>query len=112
MDGKIDTREKFVVVTPNSPVLSANIAANLIELCTNQLEQPVRNIILNLSNAQSIEPDAALGLARIQQMAYENNASFVICCLQPAVETLLDSSELLETLNITPTESEAWDIVQ
>lgn len=112
MDGKIDTREKFIVVTPNSPVLSANIAATISEFCTKQLEQPIRNVILNLSQTTTIEPDAALSLARTQQQAYEKNASFVICCLQPGVETQLDSTELLETLNITPTESEAWDIVQ
>jgi hypothetical protein len=32
--------------------------------------------------------------------------------LQPAVEEKLDQLELLEILNVTPTESEAWDIVQ
>jgi Trp operon repressor len=32
--------------------------------------------------------------------------------LQPSVENALDKEELLELLNSTPTESEAWDIVQ
>jgi anti-anti-sigma regulatory factor len=36
----------------------------------------------------------------------------VICNLQPAVEQLLEQNELLELMNVTPTESEAWDIVQ
>jgi hypothetical protein len=36
----------------------------------------------------------------------------VICELQPPVEETLDKEELLEVLNSTPTESEAWDIVQ
>ena len=51
-------------------------------------------------------------LARIQQKFYENNASFVICELQKPVEEFLDQHELLEIMNITPTQSEAWDIVQ
>ena len=82
MEVKIDTKEKFTVVTPVQPLLSDNIAAILAETCT------------------------------LQQQFYEANSSFVICCLQPEVEKKLDQLELLELLNITPTESEAWDIVQ
>jgi hypothetical protein len=36
----------------------------------------------------------------------------VICELQQGVEDFLDSNNLLELMNVTPTESEAWDIVQ
>jgi Trp operon repressor len=32
--------------------------------------------------------------------------------MQPLVEETFDKEELLELLNSTPTESEAWDIVQ
>jgi hypothetical protein len=32
--------------------------------------------------------------------------------LQPQVEDFLDKNELLELMNVTPTQSEAWDIVQ
>ena len=51
-------------------------------------------------------------LAATQQKFYENNCSFVICGLQKEVEKKLDEHELLELMNVTPTESEAWDIVQ
>jgi len=36
----------------------------------------------------------------------------VICELQPPVEEFLDKGQLLEMMNMTPTESEAWDIIQ
>ena len=32
--------------------------------------------------------------------------------VQPQVEEFLDKDQLLEMMNITPTESEAWDIIQ
>ncbi len=51
-------------------------------------------------------------IAAVQQQFYENNCSFMICELQKDVENLLDKKELLEFMNVTPTESEAWDIVQ
>jgi anti-anti-sigma regulatory factor len=51
-------------------------------------------------------------LANIQQEFYEKNCSFIICELQEKVEEKLDELEILEILNVTPTESEAWDILQ
>jgi hypothetical protein len=51
-------------------------------------------------------------LVYIQQKFYENSASFVICELQKPVEEFLDKNELLEMMNVAPTESEASDIVQ
>ena len=55
---------------------------------------------------------AAEKLVFIQQKFYENNASFVICELKKPLETFLDENELLEIMNVTPTRSEAQDIVQ
>lgn len=112
MQVKIDTKEKFHVITLNEPVLSVNIAAELSNLANEKLRQDVKNVILKLPVAQSIEESAAEELTRLQQSFYENNASFVICELQPSLEEQLDRMELLEVMNITPTESEAWDIVQ
>lgn len=112
MEVKIDTKEKFTVVTPVQPLLSDNIAAIVAGTCMEQLQKDVKNVVLNLSPVNMIEDQAALVLADLQQQFYDANQSFVICCLQSSVEEKLDQLELLEILNITPTESEAWDIVQ
>jgi anti-anti-sigma factor len=112
MQVKIDTKEKFTVVTPTEPVLSANIAAELTELCRNQLLNPVKNVILNLESVTETDESAAETLTVLQQHFYEHNASFVICCVTEPVEQTLENAEMLDLLNITPTESEAWDIVQ
>jgi anti-anti-sigma factor len=112
MEVKIDTKEKFTVVTPILPELSANIAAGMAETCVARLHKDTKNVILNLENVLNVDAEAADMLSDLQQKFYENNASFVICCLQPSVEQAFEKTELLELLNITPTESEAWDIVQ
>lgn len=112
MEVKIDTKEKFTVVTPVEAQVSANIAAELEACCGEYLLKPVKNLVLNLEKVQDLDPAAATVLARQQQLFYENSASFVICNLQPAVEALLEQLELLDLMNITPSESEAWDIVQ
>jgi anti-anti-sigma factor len=112
MQVKIDTKEKFTVVTPIQPELSANIAAEITQICTGLLLKTVKNVVLTLANVSIVDDPASEALLSLQQKFYESSASFVICCLQPAVEEFFEKTELLELLNITPTESEAWDIVQ
>jgi anti-anti-sigma regulatory factor len=112
MEVKIDTKEKFTVVTPIIAVLPDNIAAEWVETCKAQLLKAVKNTILNLEKVTEISLPAANMLMEMQQVFYEQNASFVICGLQSSVEDALENMELLEMLNVTPTESEAWDIVQ
>ena len=112
MEIKFDTKEKFTVVTPIRPELSANIAAEIEESCSGQLLKDVKNVVLNLESVSIVDETAAEILRQLQQKFYENNTSFVICSLQPAVEEAFEKMNLLELLNATPTESEAWDIVQ
>jgi anti-anti-sigma factor len=112
MEVKIDTKEKFAVVTPILTVLTVNIAAEIEETCLKQLEMPVKNVVLQMQGVTQIEDAAALKIAELQQQFYEKSASFVICSLSDTVESTFEKMELFEFLNCTPTESEAWDIVQ
>jgi anti-anti-sigma factor len=112
MNFKIDTKEKFTVITPLTGNLSDKLTEELIQIATEQLKKDVRNVVVNLKNVFSINEFAGTHLVKLEQTFYENNASFVICELQPSVETEFYKDELLELINITPTESEAWDIVQ
>ena len=109
---KIDTKEIFTVITPMSETLSDNLTAELIQTATNYLQKDIKNMVLNLGQVQSIDEDAATHLVKLEQTFYENNASFVICEIQPGVTEQLQKFNLLELINVTPTESEASDIVQ
>jgi anti-anti-sigma factor len=109
---KIDTKEKFTVITPMSETLSDNLTAELIQTATNYLQKDIKNMVLNLGQVQFIDEDAATRLVKLEQTFYENNASFVICEIQPEVTEQLEKFNLLELINVTPTESEAGDIVQ
>lgn len=109
---KIDTRQKFHVITLISPDLSANMTAELDKTLRPLLQNDVKNIVFKLGNLASVDEASAENLVRLQQYFYENNASFVFCELPQPIETQLDEMGLLEIMNTTPTESEAWDIVQ
>lgn len=112
MQVKIDTKEKFHVITVNSTSLSADMTGHLDDTLIPYLQNGVPNIILNLAEVQSIDNLTAEWLVKIQQKFYEAGHSFVVCHLQPGVEKFLDDTDLLEMMNVTPTTSEAGDIVQ
>jgi anti-anti-sigma regulatory factor len=112
MNVKIDTKEKFRVLTPEENVLSVNMTDELKNLLLSCLNADVKNVILNLKEVQTADNEIAEQILTIQQQFYEAGYSFVICELNPALEQQLDEAEMLELMNVTPTESEAWDIVQ
>lgn len=109
---KSDTKEKFHVITLSESQIPASIADDMAVQILAFLQEEVKNVVMNLDSVSAIELPAAEKLVQIQQQFYENGSSFVICNLQPQVEQFLDENELLELMNVTPTESEAWDIVQ
>jgi anti-anti-sigma factor len=112
MEVKIDTKEKFHVITLSQPELSATMTEELSDRLLSFLQSDIKNIILNLKELRSIDNISAEKLVKVQQKFYENDASLVICEVQPQVEEFLDKDQLLEMMNITSTESEAWDIIQ
>ena len=112
MNVKTDTKEKFHAITVAEPSLSATMTDGLGDCLLPYLQNEVKNLVLILRDIETIEVAAAEKLVYIQQRFYENSASFVICELQKPVEEFLDQNDLLEMMNVTPTESEAWDIVQ
>ena len=109
---KTDTKERFHAITLPGPSLSATMTEELADCLLPYLQNDVKNIVLILRDIETIDNAAAEKLVSIQQTFYEHNASFVICELQKNVEEFLDKDELLEMMNVTPTQSEAWDIVQ
>lgn len=112
MEVKTDTKEKFHAIEVVAPHLSANMTEDLCKQLQLYLQNNIRNLVLNLQGVNTMDPESAECLVKTQQLFYENNASFVICCLPPSLEQFLDGEQLLEIINVTPTESEAWDIVQ
>ena len=112
MNVKIDTKEKFHVLTPMETTLSENMTAGISQLLLSCREKEVKNVILNLSQVTNMDEQVAQTILNSQQEFYDLQLSFVICEMKPDLEEFLDKVEILDLLNYTPTESEAWDIVQ
>ena len=119
MSFKIDTKERFKVVSLPSGKFSASLAEELnqqlVALLTKnappQNEDP-GNIVVSFKESTEIDAAAAEILLQLHQQFYANNCSFVCCELSKDLLKQFEELEILDILNITPTESEAWDIVQ
>ncbi|RYZ00356.1 MAG: STAS domain-containing protein [Chitinophagaceae bacterium] len=112
MEVKTSTKEKFTVISGLPADLPVNLTETFCRDLTVKLQEPVKNIVLDLAGVQRMDVESAELLVRTQQAFYEGGASFVVCGLEPELEAFLDGQDLLELMNVTPTESEAWDIVQ
>jgi anti-anti-sigma regulatory factor len=112
MQIKTNTKEKFHAITVMESSLTAIMADELAKTLEPYLQNDIKNLVIILANVATMDVAIAKKLVEIQQFFYENNASFVVCEINKSIEGFLDEHELLELFNATPTESEAWDIVQ
>ena len=111
MQVKIDTRERFHVITVLESTLPANMTGLIENKLSMMLSEDVKNVILNLENVDVIDNAAAQTLIKLQQRFYGQKASFVVCSLSANVNQQLAEAGLLEQMNSTPTQSEAGEIV-
>lgn len=112
MKFKIDTKEKMHVITVEGTVLTANMTEDFQNTVLSYLSAPIKNLVIDMGRIEEMDETSATALSNIQQSFYEKNSSLVYCKFQKNIKEYLDKLELLELLNETNTESEAWDIVQ
>ena len=112
MNFKIDTKEKMHVISVEEDSLTVNMTVDIRHLLIPYLDHAIKNIIINLKQVNQLDDEVAVSLAEIQNTFYSAGNSMVICEVNKNIQNALDDKDLLDHLNITPTESEAWDIVQ
>jgi anti-anti-sigma regulatory factor len=112
MNIKIDTKEIFYVISLLDSEMTANMSATLLDLITKQQEEEVKSLILQLGKVTVMDEGFASTLIALKESLYKKNKSFVICNLSENIKQNLVEWGILDNINFTPTESEAWDIVQ
>jgi len=112
MQYKTDLKEKFTVVTFLDASLTSNSVPEINELTQKILSQSPKNLVVNCGQVKQWDSSIIAALANAQEQFYDNNASFVICALSDTLQNSIDNLEYAEMMNLTPTETEAWDIVQ
>ena len=109
---KIDTKEVFHVISMEEKELSANMAAMLMQIIDEKQTEDLKNLVLNFTHVQSIDPSFADVFESIRDAQYEQQKSFVVCGLSNHIKEQLNIHNAFDRFHVTPSESEAWDIVQ
>ena len=109
---KIDTKEIFHVICIEETVLTANMAEKLDELVAKLQTDDEKSLVIDLKNVEQIDISVPENFIELHNKTYGKSKSLVFCHVNAAVKQVIDANTEPEALNITPTESEAWDIVQ
>jgi anti-anti-sigma regulatory factor len=112
MNVKIDTKEIFHVISILDSEATANMSAFFLDIIAKKQEEDSKSLILDLSHLVNIDKEFGQTLIKLSSKLYAEKKSFVICNMSESVKNFLSELDLLNQLNSTPTESEAWDIVQ
>jgi len=109
---KIDTKEIFHVICIEDTLLTANMAEKLEELVEQLQADDEKSLVIDLKNVEQIDITVPENFMLLHNKTYNESKSLVFCNVNAAVKQVIDAKTEPEALNITPTESEAWDIVQ
>ena len=112
MNVKIDTKDIFYVISITEEKLTANMAVELIKGVTEKQKEANKSIILDFTALTEIDKGSIDLLVKWHEKIYQDKKSLVLFGLSNPIKEALNEEGVLEIVNHTPTESEAWDIVQ
>lgn len=112
MEIKVDTKEKFRVLRPQNHVLSVIMAEALVKAVISGFQAASKSAVIDLTLVHKTDKQALTELATLGQLCQKNGASLVFFGVAQPVRAVMEELELTDVLQLTPTESEAWDIVQ
>ena len=107
---KIDTKEKIVILRPETEVLDANLSEAFIREINELPELEGRNLILDMALVQSADEAGIQAILTVYRQQYDSNLSCAITSLNNTLTATIRKN-IDEELNITPTLSEAIDMV-
>lgn len=108
---QIESQEKYTTITVLDDKFTARISPDLKAELIVLKDKGVNNIIIDLGKTSYCDSSGLSIILIANRICKENNGCLVICGLKPAVEKLIDISQLTNILNITPSHSEAVDFI-
>lgn len=111
MNFVIDKRDKVTVVSTKIEKLDALQAPELKSELVLLSKDGIKNIVLDLSETRYCDSSGLSAVLVANRLCRDSNGTFVLCGLQSSVEKLVHISQLDSVLKITPTVSEAVDLV-
>jgi len=111
MKFNIENNDSHTVVTSEVEKLDAQHAPDLKSELVVISKNGVKNIVLDLEKSRYCDSSGLSAILVGNRLCKESGGTFVICNLQDSVSKLISISQLNSVLNITPTVSEAVDLI-
>ncbi|MBX3102981.1 MAG: STAS domain-containing protein [Bacteroidetes bacterium] len=107
----IDKQERFALMEIQEEKLDSRTAPALKGEFVLLGNEGFRNIVVNLGHVQLADSSGLSALLVGNRICQQNEGQFVLCCLGPHLQKLIDISQLNTVLNILPTQEEAVEAV-
>jgi anti-sigma B factor antagonist len=111
MNFDITIEEKYIIVKCNVEKLDTNQAPDLKSQLVFHNKNGVRNMIIDLSGTRYCDSSGLSALLVANRLCKGNEGTFVLTGLQEPVQKLINISQLHTVLNITPSLTEAIDLL-
>ena len=111
--------EKFKVTEGDQYTLVESLVDKLDSLTAPDIKSELvfliksgkKEIIVDLEKTRYVDSSGLSALLTGNRLCNDEKGSFVICCLQPSVEKLVQISQLTTVFDIAPTRNEAIDVI-
>lgn len=111
MNFELKKEEKYTLVNTNVEKLDSLNAPDLKSELVVLNKNNVRNIVVNLEKTRYCDSSGLSAILVGNRLCKNAGGTFVVTGLQPSVKKLISISQLESVLNITPTVSEATDLI-
>lgn len=111
MNFKIENKEQYTIIASQLEKLDAQVAPDLKSELVYLNKNGVKSMIIDLSETRYCDSSGLSALLIANRMCKEKNGTFVLTGLNDPVKKLIVISQLDSVLNITPTLSEAEDLL-
>lgn len=111
MNFTIEDKGRYTLVTSNVDKLDTTCAPELKSELVYLNKTNVRNVIIDMSSTRYCDSSGLSALLVANRLCKSVNGTLVVCGLQEPVQKLIQISQLESVLSITPTASEAVDLL-
>ena len=111
MSFQVDKREKYALVTIQAEKLDGAMSPSLKSELVMINAEGYKNIVLDVSATRYCDSSGLSAILVGNRLCKNSSGALVLCGVQDTVMKLISISQLDSILNITPTVSEAEDLV-
>jgi anti-anti-sigma regulatory factor len=111
MEFKIDTKDTFCIIMPDTNAVNANMADALAQKMEEMRQSGSKNFIVDLQHCQTMDADVAEALVNLHEESYSAEQSLVFTGINKEVMATLKQNETDLLINVAPKMEEAIDII-